>query len=110
MPSLRHSFALLLLLLLPLLLVLRVYFNQAISRYTRYQRMLAGFTKVSVPASGSTNASLSIPYADLAYWDPQAEDMVLEAGSYTFFVCSNSRDCPAAASHVVQVPRTITGL
>ena len=74
--------------------------------------MLGGFTKVYVPASGSLQVSLSMPYADLAYWDPLSSGtgMVLEAGDYTAFVCAHSADCPAEQSHSFAIPRTVINL
>ena len=92
----------------------QVYFSQSISRYTRYKRMLAGFTKVPVPASSSTDVALSIPFADLAYWDPKAtgpvSGFVLEAGEYSISVCAHSGDCPSSNTHVVAVPDTVENL
>ena len=59
------------------LYVVQVYFAQALSRYARFQRMLAGFAKVAVPAGpgGAAQASISVPYADLAHWDPVGQTM-----------------------------------
>jgi len=58
------------------------------------------------------DVSLSIPLADLAYWDPKGAGtgMVLEAGDYTFLVCAHSGDCPAAHAHVVSIPTTVENL
>ena len=59
------------------LYVVQVYFSQSLSRYARFQRMLAGFAKVAVPAGpgGAAQASISVPYADLAHWDPVGQTM-----------------------------------
>ena len=59
------------------LYVVQVYFTQALSRYSRFQRMLAGFAKVAVPAGpgGAAQASIAVPFADLAHWDPVGQDM-----------------------------------
>lgn len=90
--------------------VVQVYFSQAVSRYVRYRRMLAGFVRVALPVDGSVSASVAVKWRDLSYWDPRAQVMVLEAGSYTFFVChsSSSADCPSENTHTVVIPTTTT--
>ena len=39
----------------------QIYFNQLLSRYTRYKLMLAGFEKVHMPANGDAKSEISIP-------------------------------------------------
>jgi beta-xylosidase len=94
--------------------VVQVYFSQARSRYARFQRMLAGFTKVAVPAGpgGAAAATVSVPFADLAHWDPVGQTMFLEQGDYTFSVCASSAEatCNKADAHAVVIPQTYTGL
>lgn len=94
--------------------VVQVYFSQAASRYARFQRMLAGFAKVAVPAGprGEASALVSVPFADLAQWDPAGQTMLLEEGAYTFSVCASSAEatCGKADVHEVVIPATYTGL
>lgn len=90
--------------------VVQVYFTQTLSRYTRYQSILGGFGKFDVPASGSISVSLNVSAADMAYYDPKQGTMVLEAGEYTLRVCRDISNCPAANSHTIVVPQSITGL
>ena len=91
--------------------VVEVFFSQALSRlFVRYRTMLAGFAKVSLAAqSGPVPVTVAIPFADLAYWDPRAQDYVLEGGSYSFSVCRDYATCDAAQTHSVVLPET-TGL
>ena len=99
--------------------VVQVYFNQQLSRYTRYKLMLAGFEKVHVTANGAATAAISVPYADLAYYYPRERTMVLESGDLNFFVCRDSgsdgcllagKDQKVNATHVVNVPAAVMGL
>jgi Fibronectin type III-like domain len=94
------------------LFVVEVYFSQQLSRYARFQRMLAGFVKVVVPANGEANATVSVSFADMAHFDPIAKTMFLESGTYTFFVCTSSdaASCAKANTHDVVIPQTYTGL
>jgi hypothetical protein len=94
------------------LFVVEVYFTQQLSRYARFQRMLAGFTKVAVPANGGASATVSVSFADMAHYDPVAKTMFLEQGGYTFSVCtsSDSATCAKANTHDVVIPQTYTGL
>jgi hypothetical protein len=94
--------------------VVAVFFSQALSRYARFQRMLAGFKKLDVPAGpgSAVQALISVPFADMAHWDPLAQTMFLEQGAYTFSVCASSAaaTCDKANEHVVVIPQTYTGL
>ncbi len=72
--------------------------------------MLAGFTKVHVPAAGQVAVALDIPFSDLAYFDPTVSDMVLEAGAYTFFVCFSIHSATCPQSQTVTITQTLRGL
>ncbi len=72
--------------------------------------MLAGFTKVLLPAAGQVAAAVDIPFADLAYYDPTVQQMVLEAGTYTFYVCFSIDVATCPQSQTVTVHQTIRGL
>jgi beta-glucosidase len=94
--------------------VVQVYFSQSLSRYSRFQRMLGGFTKVYMPTgpSGTISTTISIPFADMAHYDPLQKWMFLEQGEYTFSVCSNSDEstCKDTDKHTVMIPTTYTNL
>ena len=92
--------------------VVQVYFMQHLSRYTRYHLQLGGFEKLWVGASSDTVAVVPVAFADMAYYDPVAKDMVLEAGDYTVVLCSSLATCDLKGSnaHVVTVPDTVRGL
>jgi len=92
--------------------VVQVYFMQHLSRYTRYQLALGGFEKVWLAAGSDTQALVQVAFADMAYYDPAAREMVLEAGEYTVVVCASLAACDAAGSnaHVVSIPATLHGL
>ena len=88
--------------------VVQVYFTQAVSRYTRYQRMLCGWAKVTVATR--VDVAVTCPFEAMAYWDPSRADMVLEAGEYTMNICSSIADCSSANEHVITIPADVTGL
>jgi len=92
--------------------VVQVYFSQSLSRYARFQRMLAGFSKVQVPASGTASVTISIPFSDMAHYDPIAKWMFLEEGEYSLSVCENSEQssCKDSDKHIVVIPQTYTNL
>jgi beta-glucosidase len=89
--------------------VVQIYFSQVLSRYSRYQKILGGFTKVLLPALGAIDIPVSLSYADLAYWDPKAKTMTIEAGNYTLFACQDISTC-SDATLTVTVPVSVTGL
>lgn len=89
--------------------VVQIYFSQVLSRYSRYQKILGGFTKVLLPALGAIDIPVSLSYADLAYWDPKAKTMTVEAGNYTLFACQDISTC-SDATLTVTVPVSVTGL
>jgi len=88
--------------------VVQVYFSQRLSRFTRYKRMLGGFEKVAVPASGAVDVLVTLAYADMAYWDARQRSMVLDAGTYDVFACENIATCGAPVA--VVVPEAVAGL
>ena len=90
--------------------VIEIYFTQELSRYTRYKSMLGGFSKVDMPANGTLDVSISINAADLAYYDPKMNDMILEAGHYTFSLCYSINKCSPNNVHTVNIPNSISGL
>ena len=90
--------------------VVPVYFTQALSRFSRYQRQLGGFTKAWLPASSTTQVSVNVDFASMAYWDKGLGEMVLDAGDYKLCACYDIATCPAAQCTGVSVPETVAGL
>ena len=86
--------------------VVQVYFTQMLSRFTRFQRMLGGWAKVWVPASGSVQATVAVSFEAMAYYDPIARDMVLDGGEYQLTVCTSIADCKGSNMHTVTLPET----
>lgn len=86
--------------------VVQVYFAQVQSRFTRFQRMLGGWEKVWVPASGSVQATVAVSFEALAYYDPIAREMVLDGGLYELTVCTSIADCKGSNTHTVTLPET----
>ena len=52
----------------------------------RYQRQLAAFARVAVPAGGTAPVTVTVRQADLGRWDVDAGAYVVDAGVYTLFV------------------------
>ena len=86
--------------------VVQVYFSPPPSRVTRYKKMLAGFTKVAVPAHGSTQAVVEFKTTVLGHWDPRLSKHVIDPGKYLVGVCHDSTSARCVTSAlVVPVPR-----
>ena len=86
--------------------VVQVYFSPPPSRVTRYKKMLAGFTKVAVPAHGSTQAVVEFKTTVLGHWDPRLSKHVVDPGKYLAGVCHDSTSARCVTSAlVVPVPR-----
>ena len=86
--------------------VVQVYFSQLLSRYSRFQSMLGGWTKALVPASGSVGVEVVVTFEALAYYDPEAQEQVLDGGDYELIVCANIAACDKKNAHTVTLPET----
>ena len=88
--------------------VVQVYFTQLLSRFARYESELGGWTKLALPASGSADALVSVPFSALEHWDPSAAGgagaMIREGGSFIFRVCTSAVECPPQHAHAVDIP------
>jgi len=71
---------------------LQVYFNQKISKYVRYQLMLAGFNKTTVIPRTPVVVTVDIPVKNLGYWDPVSKTRIVDPGEYTIYVGYHSRN------------------
>jgi len=86
--------------------VVQVYFSQALSRFSRFQSMLGGWTKAWVPASGGVSVDVVVTFEAMAYYDPEAQEQVLDGGEFTLTVCANIASCDKANAHTVSLPET----
>ena len=86
--------------------VVQVYFSQALSRYSRFQSMLGGWTKAAVPASGGVSVEVVVTFEAMAYYDPEAQEQVLDGGDYELTACANIRACDGKDAHTVTLPET----
>jgi beta-glucosidase len=88
--------------------VVQVYFSQNIARLARYSKMLAGFTKVTLPANAQGfTATVPISADELAYWDPEVGDYVLDNGIFTISTGHNSANTPVSAQLTVVGGRSL---
>lgn len=72
--------------------VVQVYTALDESVVKRPPRELKAFASVSIPAGESRRVLLTVPRADLAYWDTRIGRWVVEAGEYRVDVGASSRD------------------
>jgi beta-glucosidase len=64
-------------------------------------RALAGYTRVTVPASGSRLVTVHVRPRQLQYWSTAAQKWVIATGNRTVYVGASSRDLRAqAAVHI----------
>lgn len=55
-------------------------------------RQLRGFERSLIASGATSNVSFSLRRRDLSYWDTNAQDWAVAAGTYTFSVGASSRD------------------
>ena len=72
--------------------VVQIYISKELSCVTRPQKELKAFEKVFLQAGEEKNISVSIPLADLAYYNVLLEQWIVEPGSYTILAAASSRD------------------
>ncbi|MDT8860168.1 glycoside hydrolase family 3 C-terminal domain-containing protein [Alkalihalobacillus sp. MEB130] len=77
--------------------VVQVYAKNKQSAYGDYtpQKQLAAFEKVSLKAGETKTVTLTVDPEDLAIWDVNAGDFVVEEGTYTLMVGASSQDIRA---------------
>jgi beta-glucosidase len=61
-------------------------------------RQLRGFEKVLIKSGGSTTVTFSLTRRDLSTWDTDAQQWLLQRGTYQIYVGRNSRDLPLTAT------------
>lgn len=81
--------------------VVQVYVGARRSRVPRAPRELKAFASVHVRAGESANVTLRVDRSELAYFDPQAHDWVVEGLEYAVEVGSSSRDIRAVETVLI---------
>ncbi|KAJ5377515.1 uncharacterized protein N7496_004924 [Penicillium cataractarum] len=61
-------------------------------------RQLRGFDKALIKSGKSTTVSFSLTRRDLSTWDTDAQEWLLQRGTYKIYVGRNSRDLPLEAT------------
>jgi hypothetical protein len=83
--------------------VVQVYFSQDLASRVRFQRMLLGFGKASVPANSSgVDFSLELDVSKVDMWDKTQRAYVIEPSNYTLYVAQYSED-PKAMSLPLEI-------
>ena len=64
-------------------------------------RQLRGFEKPSVDAGASATVSFSLTRRDLSIWDVNAQEWLLQSGTYHVYVGASSRDLPLTGTFTI---------
>jgi beta-glucosidase len=72
--------------------VVQAYVTPKSPKLARPPRELKAFAKVAIKAGETIEVSMAIPYADLAYWDPEAHCWAVDSCEYELAVGKSSRD------------------
>lgn len=72
--------------------IVQVYASRSESAVQRAPRELKGFVKVAVPKGERTQAKVSIPVEELAYYDADLNIWTVEPGEYVLTAAASSRD------------------
>ncbi|MBK8475809.1 MAG: glycoside hydrolase family 3 C-terminal domain-containing protein [Opitutaceae bacterium] len=73
--------------------VIQLYVRYPASKVSRPLKQLRAFKRVTVAAGATSTVELSLPAADLAYWDTTTHAWVVEPGPVELLVGSSSADC-----------------
>lgn len=72
--------------------VVQLYSAKPLSCVSRANKELKAFKKVFLRAGEEKEIGITIPYSDLAYYNPVLRDWVVETGEYLLHIASSSRD------------------
>lgn len=72
--------------------VVQAYAGLPVSRVSRPPRWLAGFASVTLAPGELSDVEITVPRAELGYWDVRSGRRLVEAGDYTVWVGASSRD------------------
>ncbi|GLY07410.1 MULTISPECIES: glycoside hydrolase family 3 C-terminal domain-containing protein [Actinoplanes] len=92
--------------------VVQAYVSLPGSTVRRAPRELKAFASVAIAAGETTEVTLTIERADLAYWDIRLNSWIVEGGDYTVAVGASSRDLRSTVTATVagdpaRVPLTV---
>ena len=79
--------------------VVQLYLQDVAASVTRPVRELKGFSRIALPAGGSTRVDFTLASADLAFLGPDLKRIV-EPGEFRVFVGGNSRDTVTGTFHL----------
>ncbi len=72
--------------------IVQLYASKPLSCVTRVPKELKAFKKVYLNAGKEKVVTFSLPYSDLAYYNPALHDWVVETGDYKLYLAASSRD------------------
>lgn len=72
--------------------VIQIYATENNPKVLRPVKELKAYKKVFLPAGQSKVVDLSVPVAELGYWDTESKDWKVDKNRYTFSVGTSSRD------------------
>ncbi|MCL1884385.1 MAG: glycoside hydrolase family 3 C-terminal domain-containing protein, partial [Defluviitaleaceae bacterium] len=75
--------------------VVQVYAVPAKSYLKRPLKMLKAFKRVHIKKGETAQISLTIPHSELAFWHPEKNAYIVDAGEYTFEIGASSSDIRA---------------
>lgn len=78
--------------------VVQLYSAKKDSKVERAVQELKGFEKVLVKAGATTKVVIAVPVNELAYYDVEKKEWIVETGSYQFKIGTSSRDMKAEVS------------
>ena len=78
--------------------VVQLYVSKKDSKVERAAQELKGFEKVLVKAGETKTLNIMVPVKELAYYDVELKQWVVESGTYNFRVGNSSRDIKAEVS------------
>ncbi|HZR80894.1 MAG TPA: glycoside hydrolase family 3 C-terminal domain-containing protein [Candidatus Binatia bacterium] len=82
--------------------VVQLYVGCTRSRVERAVRELRAFARVELRPGERRSVTLTVPAADLAFWDDAAKRWVVEETSYAAWVGTSSRDLPLRADFAIR--------
>lgn len=89
--------------------VVQLYAAKPLSCVSRPPKELKAFRKVYLKAGEEKQVTLSLPYSDLAYYNPALHSWVVEPGDYKLSLASSSQDLRLTVDFVAddEVPYTV---
>jgi beta-glucosidase len=70
----------------------QVYFTHIDAPFTRPIKQLVGFERIRVRAGETRRVTITVPFGDMEYFDPNKEEFAFAGGTYRFSVGASSLD------------------